>query len=57
MDIGLRRAASHEAKRTVVANEVQEAVGQLSCLCEGAIHLTKTIQLLLRHRAQRLGTG
>ncbi len=31
---------------------VQEAVGQLSCLCEGAIHLAKMIQLLLRHWAR-----
>ena len=31
----------------VVANEVQEAVSQLSCLREGAIHLRYLIQLCL----------
>lgn len=46
-----------ESLTAVVANEVQEAVGQLSCLCKCAIHLTETIQLLLRFRSQRLRAG
>jgi hypothetical protein len=41
----------------LVANEMQEAVGQLSSLREDIIHLTKMIQLLLCPRTQRLGTG
>jgi RNA polymerase sigma factor (sigma-70 family) len=41
----------------VVANKMQEAVGQLSCLREDVIYLSNPLQLFLRLRAQRLGTG
>src|SRR5258708_24994982 len=41
----------------VGANEMQEAMGQFSCLCEDLIHLRDPIQLLLCLRTQRLGAG
>jgi hypothetical protein len=46
-----------ESLTTVVANELQEAVGQLSCLCQCAIHLRDPIQLLLCLWAERPWTG
>lgn len=42
---------------TVVANEMQEFVGQLSRLREDIIHLRDSIQLRLGRWAQRLWTG
>jgi len=36
----------------VAANEIQETVGQLSCLCKLTVHLTEVIELCLRLRAQ-----
>src|SRR5258708_9252904 len=41
----------------VGANEMQEAVGQFSCLREDLIHLRDPIQLLLCLRTQRLGAS
>src|SRR6266516_2318178 len=41
----------------VVANKLQEAVGQLSCLRQESIHLRDLLQLLLSLRTQCLGTS
>jgi hypothetical protein len=41
----------------VMANEIQEAVGQLSYLRKGIIHLRDPVQLLLRLWAKLLWTG
>jgi hypothetical protein len=46
-----------ESFTAVVANEIQEAVSQLSCLREGAIHLRDLIQLCLGLWAKLPWTG
>jgi hypothetical protein len=48
---------SVESFTAVVAHEVQEAVSQLSCLREGAIHLRDLIQLCLGLWAKLPWTG
>jgi hypothetical protein len=46
-----------ESLTTVVANELQEAVGQLACLCQCAIRLRDPIQPLLCLWAKLPWTG